>query len=73
MRSRVSGATSVRPLSTFDTVDSDTPASAAMLVSVLTLGAADLGTVFLGTGANASWSGAISGRASFERYQRIFR
>jgi hypothetical protein len=28
----------VRPLSTLDTDDSDTPASAAMLVSVLTLG-----------------------------------
>ena len=31
-RSLVSGATSVRPLSTLDTVETDTPADAAMLV-----------------------------------------
>jgi hypothetical protein len=40
MRSRVLGATSVLPFSTFDTVDRDTPASAAMLVSVPALGPA---------------------------------
>ena len=35
IRSRVPGATSVRPLSTLDTVETETPASAAMPVSVL--------------------------------------
>ena len=35
MRARVPAATSVRPLSTLDTADTDTPASAAMPASVL--------------------------------------
>src|ERR1700760_4897353 len=35
MRSRVPGATSVRPLSTLDTVETETPAWAAIPVSVL--------------------------------------
>src|ERR1700722_7859580 len=55
MRSRVSAETSVRPFSTLDTVDTETPASAAMRVSVPAAGWA------AGAGAEAGSLAALAG------------